>query len=307
MKLIATWKMSYEAMKRARKSYMKANSIGDVVEMIITEIEDNPDFHSVGYSGLPNREGVVELDAAFMDGTTLGYGAIAGVQDIKNPIKVARSLIKNHYNTVLVGTGANQYAQENGFEFREMLSEEAKEKWIERVSKEERLTAYDGHDTVCVIGMDNQHEMVVGVSTSGLFMKHPGRIGDSPIIGSGYYCDSLIGGAAATGLGEDIMRGCLSIRIVEKMKEGILPQEACEQVLKEHLQRLQLAKREQIGGISLIAMNCDGEIGAATNEKEFPFVVTDEKETVMYSVKNENGSIVIEKKDEDWVKSYLGD
>ena len=158
------------------------------------------------------------------------------------------------------------------------------EKWRAAVSEPTfRLSAYQGHDTVCVLALDEHGGMVAGTSTSGLFMKEPGRVGDSPLIGSGFYCDARFGAAAATGLGEDIMRGCLSYEIVSLMRRGASPAEACSTALSGLTER-KLSLGEDAGSISLIALNPSGEYGAATTLPVFPFAAGREEEASLYAV-----------------------
>ncbi len=268
MILIGTWDMAEKGLILGYEKFKKTDSIFDAVEEAIKEVERDEEFTSVGKGGLPNEEGVLELDAAMMDGSDLSIGAVMSIKNILHPISVARLLMKRKVNNILSDQGAFKFALENGFQKEELLTEKAEKKYLER-KKEDPLNAYIGHDTVCVIGLDDNRKMVVGTSTSGLFYKKAGRVGDSPFVGSGFYVDNKIGGAAATGLGEDIMKGCISFKIVELMKK-YSPQEACEIAVKELDSRLVDAR-----DISVIALNNKGEYGAATNIEEFPFVVID--------------------------------
>lgn len=296
--MIATWKMAFGGVSKAAALLEENGEVGSAIEKAITEVEDNPGYSSVGYGGLPNRQGEVELDASYMDGGTLGFGGIMGAHSIRNPIRVAMKLSRQDLNILLCGNGAEQYARQNGFEFRNMLTESARTRWLRKLQEEadgDRIHAYDEHDTVCVIGRDSRAHMAAGVSTSGLFMKHPGRVGDSPLIGSGLYCDGNIGGAAATGVGEDIMKGCLSYEIVRKMREGVTPQKACESALASHLR--QLAERDpHPTEISVIAMDRDGNFGAATNLESFAFVYACQSGAAsIYVASSHNGKITVEK------------
>lgn len=275
---LSTWQMSLEGVRIASAMLQKEQStFPDALCAAVRDVENNPAFHSVGYGGYPNRDGEVQMDAAYMDGSTLRFGGIAGVRDLANPIDTAYSLSLGQRNCLLCGDGAEMYARQKGFPFRNMLTGEAREHWLaarEMPEAERETDAYAGHDTVCVLGKCEEN-IAVAVSTSGLFMKHPGRIGDSPVIGSGFYCDSRIGGAAATGVGEDIMRGCLSFDIVRRMEEGRTPQEACEAALLKHARRLRHAGVAP-GAMSVIALSADGIPGAATTLREFAFVLADQ-------------------------------
>lgn len=275
---LATWKMSYEGICKAETMMRGAETtLAEALCAAVRDVEDNPSFHSVGYGGYPNRAGDVQTDAAYMDGTTFHFGGVAGVYDIANPIDVAYSLSQNRADCFLCGEGAQAYARRHGHAFGNLLTEAAYDHW--RKASAQPLTyaagdAYAGHDTVCVLGK-REDDLAVGVSTSGLFMKAPGRIGDSPVIGSGFYCESQIGGAAATGVGEDIMRGCLSFAIVRQMEAGRSPQEACAHTLRAHVQKMERAGLP-LGAISVIAMDAAGGIGAATTLQEFAFVFADQ-------------------------------
>ena len=153
-----------------------------------------------------------------------------------------------------------------------------------------RLTAYRGHDTVCVLALDEEGRMAAGTSTSGLFMKAPGRVGDSPIVGSGFYCDERYGAAAATGLGEDIMRGCLSYEIVSRMRAGDSPADACSGALASLVERKR-SLGEDAGSISLIALSPDGEYGAATTLSVFPFAAGGADGVALYAARADGSPI----------------
>lgn len=305
--MIGTWKMAFNGVVIGENILKNGGNVKDAIENAITYIEDNPNFNSVGYGSLPNIEGELELDAAFMDGNDLSFGAICSVKNIKNPIKVAHLLSSRKRNCYLSSRGAEKFARLNKFEFKNMLNDIAIDRWNNEIQKNfdpDDLEAYDGHDTVCMVALDSNKNMGVGVSTSGLFMKQSGRVGDSPVIGSGFYCDSKIGGAAATGVGEDIMKGCLSISIINNMKMGQDVQSACENALKDHVNRLKNPNYSP-GTMSVIALDKDGNFGVATNRDEFPFIVTCEDfSTKILVCKNNNLSMEIFEPDEEWLNNY---
>lgn len=289
--IIGTWQMALDGVKKATNLLANKSASGDAIEVAIKMVEDFPEYKSVGYGGLPNEYGEVELDAAYMDGDTLDIGAIAGVKDFKNPISIARKLSHERFNCFLVGQGADEYAHKNGFERQNMLTKESKIEYENKKKEtlDKGLSPYDGHDTVGMIALDVDNSMASGTSTSGLFMKKRGRTGDSALSGSGFYVDSEIGGATATGLGEDIMKGCTSYEIVRRMKEGYTPQEAADKAVSE-LNDLLTKKRGKSGDISVVCMNSKGEFGAATNIDGFYFVVaTDKISPTVYKCSVENG------------------
>lgn len=306
-KVIGTWKVCYYGIKNIIGKITSNYEIDPLIEEVIIDVENDKRYDSIGFGGLPNCEGDVELDAGFMRGSDLGFGSIIATKNIKNPIKVARELANLNRNCVLCAQGADKYARLNGFEFSNMLAPESIVTWKKQMKKEynsEQLEAYGGHDTVCVMGIDSLKHMAVGVSTSGLFMKHPGRVSDSPIIGSRFYCDNDYGAAAATGVGEDIMRGCLSAGIIGLLKQGIPVQTACEHVLLNHHNKLCKLGRKP-GSMSVLAMDNMGNVGVATNKKEFPFVVGDNNGVTIYLAKNIKGHIQIEKASSDWFKYHI--
>lgn len=206
--IIATWRMALEGITEAGHMLKDGATAADAIETAIRAVEDFEYYKSVGYGGLPNEDMEVELDAAWMDGDDLSIGAVASIKDFANPVSIARMLSKEPVNNMLVGAGAEKYAHKMGFERKNMLTERAKIHYHNRKKEvqELELKPYSGHDTVGMVDLDSQGSMVAATSTSGLFMKRAGRVGDSPISGSGFYVDSAIGGATATGLGEEIGR-----------------------------------------------------------------------------------------------------
>ena len=304
--VISTWSMSYDGLVKAGNMLKKGANAGDAVENLIMEVESYPLYKSVGYGGLPNENGVVQMDAAFMNGDTLAQGSVAAIENVKHAVSVARKLSLNKTNSFLVGEGATKFAMKNGFEMTNMLTERAKAIWQEKVKEQAQpgLHPYDGHDTVGAITLDQNNSMAAATSTSGLFMKKEGRIGDSPLSGSGFYADSNIGAAAATGLGEDIMKGCLSYEIVRKMSEGMSPQQACDAALYPFCHNLK-HRYGQVGEISLIALNNKGEWGVATNV-EFPFCVAcnDQDAKILMANPGKNNKTQIEPISQTWLDNY---
>lgn len=305
--IIATWRMAVEGITVASDMLKENKDAGDAIEAAIREVEDFPYYKSVGYGGLPNEEMVVELDAAYMDGDTLDIGAVAAIKDYANPVSIARRLSKEKVNSMLVGEGAEKFAHKEGFERKNMLTDRAKIHYKNRLReiKDLEIKPYSGHDTVGMVCLDTKGKMTSATSTSGLFMKKSGRVGDSPISGSGFYVDSKIGGASATGLGEDLMKGCVSYEIVRLMKEGMHPQEACEKAV--NMFDLELKERRgKAGDMSLIAMNNKGEWGVATNIEGFSFAVaTENQEPIVYLTKNIDGKCIHEVASEEWLENYM--
>lgn len=326
--IIATWRMALDGIEMAASQLEADGCASDAVETAVRAVEDVPYFKSVGYGGLPNAEMDVELDAAFMDGTTLSFGAVGALHDFANPISVARALTATEANNLLVGSGADRFAARQGFERRTMLTERAKARYRERLAQDaldqrashpleepeaEQEAARGampsqkrGHDTVGVVCLDTHGLMTCATSTSGLFMKLPGRVGDSPIPGSGFYVDSEVGGAVSTGLGEDVMKGCVAYEIVRLMETGLSPQKACEQAVFSFSNKL-VQRRGKAGDISFVALDRQGRWGAASNIEGFSFVVhTQQQQAAVFLTHPQlDGTCVHEPASQQWQEAYL--
>lgn len=307
--IISTWRMSFEGLIKAFDMISNNKSAGDAVEVLIKDVEDYPFYKSVGYGGLPNKEGHIQLDASYMDGDTLQIGALAAASTIKNPISVAKALSKNKVNNFLVGDGADKYALEHGFETGSMLTDRACKIWenkVEELKNQEKIYAYDGHDTVGAIALDKSGTIVSATSTSGLFMKEPGRVGDSPLSGSGFYADSRYGAAAATGLGEDLMKGVVSYEIVRKISQGIDVQHACNQTIYDFAEDLHLRNKNADDlQLSVIAMDMYGNWGVATTvEFTFCIALDVQKPQIFISWPDVNKKTKIEKISQEWLDNY---
>ncbi|HIS68426.1 MAG TPA: N(4)-(beta-N-acetylglucosaminyl)-L-asparaginase [Candidatus Gallacutalibacter stercoravium] len=274
-RVIATWPFSQPGVQEAARFLKDGSCVLDALEHGICAVEDDPTVDSVGFGSFPNQDGQLELDAAMMDGDTMRLGAVAALQGTKNPIRVARAVMEKTQHTMLVGAGAQAFAQAQGFEQVDMLTQEIREKWEKRKKEE---TGCFGHDTVGMVTLRDGH-MAAGTSTSGTAMKIPGRVGDSPLIGSGFYVDNLVGGATATGWGEDIMRGCTSYAAVEYMREGYSAQEAAEKaVARTH--RLIASKGKKPENIAVVCMDKQGRFGAAANHENFAYVAAGDHDPV---------------------------
>lgn len=308
--IIATWRMAKEGIEQGFEQLNQNGKASDAIETAIKAVEDFPYYKSVGYGGLPNEDQVVELDAGYMDGDTFDVGAICAIKDFANPISIAKKLSEEKVNNILVSYGAEKYAREHHFEEKEMLTDRAKafyrKKKKELEQQAQELKPYDGHDTVGMVCLDENGTVVAATSTSGLFMKKPGRVGDSPFVGSGFYADSEVGGATATGLGEDLMKGCISYEIVRLMKEGLTPQEACEKAVND-LDASLKKRRTVAGDLSVVAMNNKGEFGCATNIDGFSFsVATSDVEPTVYLVtRQEDGHCTFEVASKEWLDEYM--
>ncbi len=306
--MIATWRMAAEGIAAGAEILAAGGNSGDAIETAVRAVEDFPYYKSVGYGGLPNEEMEVELDAAYMDGNTLSIGAVAAIRDFANPISIARRLSAEKVNNLLVAEGAEKFAHREGFERKNMLTDRARAHYRKRLREisAQELKPYSGHDTVGMACLDQGGGMTAATSTSGLFMKKKGRVGDSPIAGSGFYADSKRGAASATGLGEDLMKGCISYEIVRLMGEGMSPQEACETAVNQLEAELK-ERRGEAGDLSVIAMNNRGQWGAATNIQGFSVAVTTASlaPTVYLVNRGADGRCACEPASAQWMEAYM--
>ncbi len=261
---------------------------GDPLDAVIAGVnvvEDDPDDMSVGYGGLPNEDGIVELDSSVMYGPTHRAGAVAALRNIKNPSRVARLVMERTPHVLLVGKGALKFARAHGFKEEDLLTEKSRAAWLrwkETLSDrdnwlppmkdslpEELRSVLSTHGTINCIAIDTSGRLAGVTTTSGLSWKLSGRVGDSPIIGAGLYVDNDIGAAGSTGLGEANLQTCASYRVVEAMGRGASPEEACLRALEAVAAKMKLVPRlcDTDGrpnfGLEFYALNKRGEFGAA--------------------------------------------
>ncbi len=256
----------------------------DAVVAGVNIVEDDPNDMSVGYGGLPNEDGVVELDSSVMYGPTHRAGAVAALRNIKNPSKVARLVMERTDHVLLVGEGALKFARAHGFKEEDLLTERSREAWLrwkETMSdvdnwfppKVESLPAdmravMQTHGTINCLALDAGGRLAGVTTTSGLSWKLAGRVGDSPIIGAGLYVDNEIGAAGSTGRGEANLQTCASFRIVDAMGRGMSPEQACLEACKAVAAKTKLVPRlcDDKGrpkfGLDFYALNKKGEYGA---------------------------------------------
>jgi len=267
-RVISTHPAGLAANREAVAVLERGGSPLDAAERGVMVAEADPGNSSVGYGGLPNADGIVELDAAIMDGATLACGAVAALRGIMHPVAVARRVMEKTPHVLLVGDGARRFARQQGFLEQDLLTPESKRRW--QVWKRTGRLPPESHDTIGMVTMDRDGRMAASCTTSGLACKLPGRVGDSPLVGHGLYCDGEAGGAAATGIGEEVIRVCGSYQVVEFMREGLHPHEAVRRVLERILRRRPALREEFIG---FIAMRADGEVGYAATTAKFQVAV----------------------------------
>ncbi len=269
--VLSTWRFGIQANEEAWKVLSKGGKALDAVEKGVRLVEDDPNERSVGYGGRPDRDGRVTLDACIMD-EKANIGSVASLEHIKNPISVARAVMEKTPHVMLSGAGALKFALNQGFKVENLLTESSKKAWEEwkKESKYEPVINIERHDTIGLLGIGKAGEIAGACTTSGLAFKMHGRVGDSPIIGGAVFCDDEVGGACATGLGEFVMKTLGSFLIVELMRQGKSPQQACEEAVMRIVKRYKY-KEFQIG---YLALNKKGEYGAYAIQKGFNFTIT---------------------------------
>ena len=272
--VVSTWNHGLPANDVAWKIISGGGKAIDAVEKGVMIPESDPKVTSVGYGGLPDRDGNVTLDACIMDEKG-NCGAVAFLQHIKNPISVARKVMDDTPHTMISGKGALDFALSKGFKKENLLTPEAKKRW-EQWTKEknyEPIINIENHDTIGMIALDKNGNLSGACTTSGLAWKMHGRVGDSPIIGAGLFVDNEVGAATATGKGEAVVKIAGTAIIVEMMRMGKSPQEACELAIKRISEKQSDYKDFQVG---FLAINKKGEVGAYSIQKGFNYAMHNE-------------------------------
>ncbi|CAM1370164.1 N(4)-(Beta-N-acetylglucosaminyl)-L-asparaginase [Tenacibaculum litopenaei] len=267
--VIATWNTPL-AVSTAAEVLEAGGSALDAVEAGCKIEEANEKGQSVGIGGLPDRDGNVTLDACIMNSEG-DYGAVLCVKNIKHVISVARKVMENTPHVMLVGEGAEQFALSQGFQKENLLTEASKKAWEKwrQTAKYKPIINIENHDTIGMLAIDKKGNISGACTTSGLAYKMAGRVGDSPIIGGGLFVDNEVGGAAATGLGEEVLKTVGSFLIVELMRQGKSPQEACEEAIARIVNKPNSDfKNFQVG---YIAVNKKGETGAYAIHEWFSY------------------------------------
>ena len=257
--VISTWNHGIAANKVAMDLINNGGNALDAVEAGVRVTESDPEMMSVGYGGLPDRDGHVTLDACIMDHKG-NCGAVSYLQHIKNPISVARKVMEETPHVMLSGKGALDFALEKGFKMENLLTEKAENLWKEWLftSQYKPIVNIENHDTIGLLAIDQKGNISGACTTSGMAWKLHGRVGDSPIIGAGMYVDNEVGGACATGVGELVMKTLGSFLIVELMRQGMNPQEACEEAVMRIVAKEEY-KDMQVG---YLAIDKNGNYGA---------------------------------------------
>ncbi len=271
--VVSTWRNT-DANKAAWNVLSKNGRALDAVEQGARVPEANPKDTSVGYGGLPDREGLVTLDACIMDEKS-NCGSVAFVQGFKHPISIARLVMEKTPHVMLVGRGAEQFAQANGFKKENLLTKESEKAWKEWLKKSEYKPYHNPgqHDTIGILALDADGNLCGACTTSGMAFKMHGRVGDSPIIGAGLYVDGDVGAATATGVGEEMIRIAGSHTIVELMRHGRSPQHACEEAIKRLIEKRGEENAKELS-VAFLALNIQGEVGAYSTNDVFEYTLT---------------------------------
>ena len=264
--VIATWNVP-AATAKAWELIQDGKSALDAIVAGCGVEEANAKGQSVGIGGLPDRDGRVTLDACIMDKEG-NYGAVVCMQNIVHPIAVAKMVMEDTPHVILAGTGAEQFAVSQGFKRENLLTEKSKKAWEnwKKTSQYKPIINIENHDTIGMLAIDKNGDISGGCTTSGLAYKMAGRVGDSPIIGSGLFVDNEIGGATATGLGEEVLKTVGSFLIVELMRQGMSPQAACEEAIRRIVTKNPNYEDFQVG---YIAVNKKGQTGAYSIHEGF--------------------------------------
>jgi len=292
--IVSTWDFGKAANAESWKILSAGGRALDAIEMGAHVPEDDPKNQTVGYGGLPDRDGRVTLDACIMDENG-NCGSVMCLEFIRHPISVARKVMEKTPHIVLVGDGALRFALDNGFTKENLLtpeSEKAWRKWLKESKYEPRINienesykqqhqpsmpgGKDNHDTIGMLALDMTGNLSGGCTTSGMAFKLPGRVGDSPIIGAGLFVDNEIGGSTATGVGEEVIRCVGSHLVVELMRQGMSPEKACRKAVERIVNRdREKAKTLQVG---FLALHKNGSYGGFAIHKGFSFAVKSSQE-----------------------------
>ncbi len=282
-RVVSTWDFGVGANAAAWPVLARDGSALDAVEAGARWAEGDLCNSTVGHCGYPDRDGVLTLDASIMDGDGR-CGAVAAIEDIEHPVSVARAVMERTPHVLLAGEGAQQFAVSQGFPKKPLLTDAARTAWREwlKTSKyEPRINAERAgmpgndrnHDTLGILVLDTRGNFAGACTTSGMAWKLHGRVGDSPIIGAGLYVDGEVGGATASGVGEEMIRNSASFLVVELMRQGHTPTEACREAIQRVVHKRPAASKTV--QVCFLAINRQGEVGAFALHPGFVYAVHD--------------------------------
>lgn len=284
MRVVSTWDFGVGANQAAWPVLARGDGALDAVEAGARWAEGTLCNSTVGRCGYPDRDGKLTLDASIMDGGGGRCGAVAALEDIAHPVSVARAVMEKTPHVLLVGDGAQQFAVEQGFEKKALLTPEAKQAWREwskaakyqpqiNAERAKQPGNRDNHDTLGILALDADGRLAGACTTSGMAWKLHGRVGDSPIVGAGLYVDNEVGAATASGVGEEMIRNAASFLVVELMRQGRSPMDACREAIERVVRkRPEASKTLQV---CFLAMNKAGEVGAFALHQGFVYAVCD--------------------------------
>lgn len=270
--VISTWRHGLEANAAAWEVLTAGGSALDAAEAGVRVTEADPAVSTVGIGGRPDRDGIVTLDAAIMVGAG-DCGSVMALEDILHPISVARRVMENTPHVMLAGAGARQFALAEGFPTTELLTEESRQEWEKWKTENPGYRPpinVENHDTIGLLALDKNGELAAACTTSGAAYKYHGRVGDSPIVGAGLYADNEVGAATATGWGEAVVRACGSFLVVELMRQGHSPTDACRLAVERVIAKNPDYREIQVG---FIALAKDGTTGGYCIHPDFDYAV----------------------------------
>ncbi|WP_416307444.1 N(4)-(beta-N-acetylglucosaminyl)-L-asparaginase [Neptunicella sp. SCSIO 80796] len=272
--VVSTWEHGTPANEAAWKILSQNGRALDAVEAGVRVPEADPEVRTVGYGGYPDAKGIVTLDACIMD-DNMNCGSVAFLQNIKHPISVARKVMENTPHVMLVGQGALDFAKTQGFVEEDLLTPESKADWQRWLKEREvKMINIENHDTIGMLALDSAGNLSGACTTSGAAYKMHGRVGDSPLIGAGLYVDNEIGAATATGMGELMIKTVGCHLVVELMRQGASPEQACKQAVERIAAKLGDYKAFQVG---FLALNKQGEYGAYCIQSGFNYAVRNQQ------------------------------
>ncbi len=267
--VIATWPFGKTAVTEAAKLLQQGKPALDAALAGAQAVEDDPKVTSVGYGGLPNSIGTVQLDACVMDGKSLACGGVAGVENVRHVAALARRVMERTPHVLLVGEGARLFAVQQDFPLETLHTPESLAEW----EKRRPAAKPSGHDTMTVLALDRSGSFAGACSTSGLAHKLPGRVGDSPLIGAGLYVDNAAGAAGATGVGEEIIRVGGSLLVWSALQAGRSAQEACELAVRK-VNAAAVRRGVHPARVAFLALDARGRPGGAcTAQTDFVYAV----------------------------------
>jgi N4-(beta-N-acetylglucosaminyl)-L-asparaginase len=277
-RIISTWEHGLTANQEAWEKLMSGSNGISSIESGVKISEADPSVRSVGYGGLPDREGIVTLDACIMDKYS-NCGSVSYLQNIKHPISVARLVMEDTPHVMLSGKGALDFALSKGFKQENLLTDQSKKDWLnwKKKSNYSPVINIENHDTISMLLIDQNRDLFGACTTSGAAWKMHGRVGDSPIIGAGLFLDNEVGAAAATGLGEAVIRTSGSAMVVELMRQGYSPLQACKKIVDRISKIHKSGPDWEYLQVGFIAINKKGEYAGYSLKKGFNYAVCDKE------------------------------